>query len=463
LSKRGWRFIQIGILATAYFVTGKLGLRLAILHPSASAVWPTSGIALAALLIFDMDIWPGILIGAFFVNLTTAGSITTSIGIAFGNTLEALAGAWLIRRFADGEDCVFRGLNILKFTILGAMLSTSLSATIGVTSLALGGFAEWNNYWPLWLTWWLGDAVGDLIIAPVLLILASRQDHPWSWSRIRPEAIALLVAVVLVGQVIFNGILLTAVSYPLEYLCMPFLAWAALRFGQRETAVAMVVFATSAIWGTLSGFGPFQRGSMNESLVLLQAFLGVVAVMTTVLSAEVAQRRRAEAVARSLAVSDPLTGLGNHRKLIEAIEFEIRRGDRTKRVFAILFIDVDNLKMINDTHGHLEGNRALCRVADTLRVQCRGSDVTGRYGGDEFVVVLPETDRETARAIADRIQAAVRKQPETPSLSVSVGAAVWPNDGMTIDDLMMTADAALYEAKKRGKGLPLARRPGDTL
>lgn len=452
MSKPGRRIITAAALLAAYFIAGKLALLLAFLHPSATPIWPNSGIALAALLILGIGYWPVIFLGAFLVNLTTAGSIGTSMGIAIGNTLEAVVGAWLVLRFAGGENAVFRTVNILKFSLLAGILSTAIAATIGVTSLALGGYARWDNFWPVWVTWWLGDAVGDVMVAPVILLWVSNRLQRWKWDQIRPEAIALLVLVIVSGQIVFNGYLPGFGDYGLEYLCMPFLAWAAMRFGQREAAVTMLAFAASAIWGTLDGYGPFQGDSLNESLVLLQAFLGVGTIMSLVLSAEICERRRAELEALSLATVDPLTGLGNQRKLIESLEAEIRRSERSGRSLAFVLLDLDGLKRINDRNGHLVGNRAICRLADTLRLQCRGSDTTARYGGDEFAIILPDSNRQVAEFVTRRIQAALLAEAEQPMLSVSAGIAVWPENGTTIEELLRTADGALYEMKRRGGG-----------
>jgi diguanylate cyclase (GGDEF)-like protein len=444
---------NLAFFALLYVVSGKLSLQLAFLHPSVTAVWPNSGIALAALLILGTDVWPCIFVGAFLVNISTAGSLATSVAIAIGNTLEAVAGAWLVRRFASGKDSIFRSLDFLKFAILAGLVSTSLSATVGVTSLCVGGFADWKDYWPVWATWWLGDMGGDIVVAPVFLLWASGLGNRWKWTRLRLEAVLLLVCVVLAGQIVFNGILLpSGKNYPLEYLCMPFLAWAALRFGQRESAVAMLVFSGSAIWGTLGGFGPFGRESLNESLVLLQAFLGVSATLTMILSAEVSERRRAEEDARWLATSDPLTGLGNHRKLVAALDAEIRRCSRTASKFAFLILDLDRLKEINDLYGHLMGNRALCRVANVLRLQCRDYDITARYGGDEFAIILPNANRRTAHGVARRIREELTADTEHPPISVSVGIAIWPEDGITVEKLVQTADRELYTMKNQGRG-----------
>ena len=145
-------------LAIIYFVAGKLGLTKALMHPSATAVWPCTGIALAAFLILGYDLWPGILLAAFLVNITTTGSVATCLGIATGNTLEGLAGAHLVNRFACGRNAMQRPQDVFKFAGLAGMLSTSISATFGVASLALAGYASWANYGDIWTTWWLGDA-----------------------------------------------------------------------------------------------------------------------------------------------------------------------------------------------------------------------------------------------------------------------------------------------------------------
>lgn len=151
-----------------------------------------------------------------------------------------------------------------------------------------------------------------------------------------------------------------------------------------------------AIWGTLRGLGPFVRETQNESLLLLQAFMGVTTVMTMALAAVVSERKQAEEQLRELAATDPNTGLANYRRLIEALEGETRRSHRTARPFAVLLLDLDGLKKINDRHGHLVGNRALLRLAGVLRVHCRAIDTAARFGGDEFALVLPETEEAEA-------------------------------------------------------------------
>ena len=287
------------VLLTVYFVAGKLGLRLAFVHANATAVWPPTGIALAGLLMLGYRVWPVIFLGAFLVNITTAGSVVTSLGIAAGNTLEALLGACLVNRFAGGRAAFDHPRTVFKFAVLAATASTAVSATIGVASLSLGGSATGSNYGAIWLTWWLGDAVGALIVTPFFILWSAKPRLRWSRAK-AVEAALFLVVLFLVCEVVFAGLLPAGVkSYPLSFLCIPPLIWAAFRLGERETVTVTCVLSGIAIWGTLHGHGPFVRDSQNESLIFLQSFMGVVGITAVAVAAVVADRRRAEEALRT--------------------------------------------------------------------------------------------------------------------------------------------------------------------
>ena len=169
-----------------------------------------------------------------------------------------------------------------------------------------------------------------------------------------------------------------------------------------------------------------------------------------VITEDVTKQRQLEDHLRQQAARDPLTGLANYRRLVEVLDMEIKRSERTGREFALLLFDLDGLKQINDRHGHLIGSHALCRVADALSF-CRDIDTAARYGGDEFAVVLPETGVEAANQVAQRICEGIANDGMEPLLSVSIGVAVYPHDGERIEALLRKADAAMYamKAKKR--------------
>ena len=280
---------QIGtalLLAATYFIASKFGLMLASVNPSASPVWPPTGIALAALLLLGFRTWPGIFLGAFVANLTTEGTVWTSFGIGTGNALEALLGAFLVTKYANGRHVFDSPQDIFKFTALAALVSTTVSPTIGVTSLALGGFAPWTNYGAIWGTWWLGDAMGALIVTPLILLWAGHPTPRWDRRQLLERALFLL-ALVGVSWIVFGG------RFPLTYLTVPFLIWSAFRFNPRETAVIIGIFSVIALCATLQGFGPFVRMTRNESLLVLQAFMGTMVLVALPLASIVAEREAA--------------------------------------------------------------------------------------------------------------------------------------------------------------------------
>ncbi len=283
----------IGILAVIYFIAGKLGLMLASLHASASPVWPPAGIALAALLLLGYRAWPAIFIGAFLVNVTTAGNVATSFAIAIGNTLEALVGAWLVNRFAGGTNVFDRPQGVFKFA-LAAAISTIISPAFGATSLALAGFADWASYGAIWLTWWLGDATGDLVFAPLVLLWSIASKRRWN-KKEAAEVGALLLLLVLLSGLVFGGwVEISARNYPIAFICGLVVIWTAFRFTQRETATGIFILSAIAVWGTLHGFGPFVRETENQSLLALQFWTAVLTITAMALSAGMAERRRVE-------------------------------------------------------------------------------------------------------------------------------------------------------------------------
>src|SRR5213596_167215 len=355
----------IGILAVIYFIAGKLGLMLASLHASASPVWPPAGIALAALLLLGYRAWPAIFIGAFLVNVTTAGNFATSFAIATGNTLEALAGAWLVNRFAGGRNVFERPQGVFKFA-LSAAISTVISPVFGITSLALTGFADWANYGAIWLTWWLGDATGDLVFTPLVLLWSAASKRRWD-KREAAEVGALLLLLVLLSGIVFGGWLeISARSYPIAFICGPVVIWTAFRFTQRETATGLFILSAIAVWGTLHGFGPFLRETENQSLLALQWWIAVLTITAMALSAGMAERRRIEeelqqqksVVETANRTKDHFLAMLSHElrtpltpviSTLESLEIEPAQKDDTKSALAMIRRNIElETQLIDD-------------------------------------------------------------------------------------------------------------------
>ena len=280
------------IVAIVYFVGAELGLSLASLHSNVTAVWPPTGIAIASLLIFGRRVWPGIFAGALAANLFTSISVFSSFGIATGNTLEALVAYWLLQRSPRWKGSFESVGDVLMFVVYAAVLAPLVSATIGSLSLCLGEPAQWPNFTYLWLTWWMGDGFGALIVTPFLLA--------WSLpgktnSRELAEITSLFVLLIIVTLIVFAGWFPGPVkTYPLAYLCLPCLLWAALKFDQRVVTSAIVLMAGVALWGARHGYGSFVQPSEHVSQLLLISFVGTTTLMTLLVAAVTGERKKAE-------------------------------------------------------------------------------------------------------------------------------------------------------------------------
>jgi integral membrane sensor domain MASE1/anti-sigma regulatory factor (Ser/Thr protein kinase) len=283
------------VVAGAYYAAAKLGLQLAFENESVTAVWPPTGIALAALVLGGRQLWPGVLLGAFLANVTTDVPVYTAAGIAVGNTLEAVVGAWLLDRFGF-RPSLLRLRDVFALAVLAGAVSTAVSATIGIASLAVGDSLSGGAV-SAWRLWWLGDMGGDLVVASLIFVLVTHwpyRDLPGS----AVEAIAVIAALTGIGLVVFTH------ETPAAYLTFPFIAWAALRFLQPGATVAAAALATLAVAFTVNDSGPFVRPSQDASLLLAQSFSAIVGltglILATVTSQRIGAERRAQHLAHDL-------------------------------------------------------------------------------------------------------------------------------------------------------------------
>jgi long-chain acyl-CoA synthetase len=254
--------LRLALLTGAYVAAGKLGLHLAFATNSVTAIWPPTGIALAAILLGGRRMWPAIAVGALLTNIGTGVPAVTVLGITLGNTLEALAGAWLLQQVPGFDNTLRRVRDVLALVALAAGASTMVSATIGVASLLLGDAATWADAPSLWRTWWLGDMGGDLIVAPVLLVAVTHVRLERPPGRL-PEGVVLAAAVGGVSAFVFSH------ETGLTYLLFPLLIWSALRFWQPGAAVAGLIAAVVAVACTtalLLGVLTRQRMRAEEAL-----------------------------------------------------------------------------------------------------------------------------------------------------------------------------------------------------
>jgi PAS domain S-box-containing protein len=286
--------LLLAAVGVAYFAVAKLGLALASINPSASPVWPASGIALAAMLIWGFRVWPAVLAGAFAANITTSGTIASSLSIACGNTLEAVVTAALIVRLSGGRATFQTPLGVVRFSALCFAPGPLIGATVGAGTLAWAGLADADRIWPIWLTWWLGDAAGALIVTPAVVLWAAAPKHAFGRDRMF-ETAWIAGSAAAIGLLAYSPLIEpTALRGPLTFLAVLPLLVAALRRGTRDTATVALILSGFAVWGTLMDGGPFARATLNDSFLLLLTFIVGTAVPSMVLAAAVAVRRRTE-------------------------------------------------------------------------------------------------------------------------------------------------------------------------
>jgi signal transduction histidine kinase len=283
---------QVAALAAIYIVAARAGLTLDAVSGFASLVWAPTGIALAAVLLLGRRVWPGVFIGAFVANALTGAPSLTAIGIATGNTLEAVIGAYALRRVAGFHLALDRLRDVLALILFAAMLSTMISATIGVASLYFAGMVAPQNVAETWRTWWVGDAIGALLVAPLILVWATGPRR--SPSPRRSAEAALLMLGLVVASFLLYIVPVNRNDDPLGhvYVFFPLLMWATIRFGQQGAVTATVLVSAIAVAGTTLGQGPFMQPTVHESLFALQTFMGVTGATFLVLGASISERER---------------------------------------------------------------------------------------------------------------------------------------------------------------------------
>ena len=281
-------------VAGAYFLAAKVGLSVATVGVTVTLVWPPSGVAVAAMLLRGPRVWPGVALGAFLANVTTDAPTAVAFFTAVGNPLEAVVAVLLLRRVRDFQASLERVRDVIALTLVGAGIAPIAGATIGVAGLLYAGVVEETSALAAWLTWWGGDALGILLVAPLILAWCTRP--PRSVSLVRVIEAAALVAIAGVAvYLVFGGLLPGRVTAPLVYVAFPLLMWAALSFELRGAATGAVVISGLAVWWTSRGAGPFARETLGLSLAHLSSFMAVATLTSLILAAIVRERRRADA------------------------------------------------------------------------------------------------------------------------------------------------------------------------
>jgi integral membrane sensor domain MASE1 len=287
----GRYFAHVAIVFCAYFAAGKLGLATPFTSGNISPVWPAAGIALAAVLLWGYRVWPGIAAAAFLVNFLSPIPLAAAVGLATGNTLAALTGAFLLRRVSDFKHSLSRLRDVLGLIVFAALCSTVVSASIGVAVLFATNVDAWSNVGSAWLMYWLGDAMGVLLVTPLVLTLPHL-------SKLRASVRILELAVLFplltaVCFLIFTDRALFAIRlHVFAFAVFPFVVWAAIRFGVSGCSLSTLLIAGIATAETALGSGPFAQNTPFMNAVLLQVFFAVLCVSGLVVAALIVEREQ---------------------------------------------------------------------------------------------------------------------------------------------------------------------------
>jgi len=586
------RVIEIVCVACIYIVSARLGQLFAIEPGNVTPVWLPSGLMIALAFIRGPGIWPGIFLGAFLGNVWAYFSIE-SVSLAFksifagsfngiGDVLSTVVIVQLFLKFSKVDKVLSAFKGFVLFLVFCVLIGPGISAVFGVTSLAAFGFLEWTNYWKVLATWWTGDGVGVLLLAP--LILSWHQLKNTNISSSMTLTIVLVIASMVLASVLFKVVDIPFWLYLVSYCLAPLLLISSLYLGQHNCFTALLIFSSVAIISTSSGFGPFSLSSENINLIELQLFIAVMTVVIGFLSITVRQRYEAELNAikkeKSLSEAQKLANLGNweldltnnhltwsdevfrifeldqarfdasyesfmskvhpddrelvnkayansieektaydieHRllmddgrikyvnerceteydqdgkairsigsvlditerksaeqKIIHQAHYDSLTGlpnrfltidrlsqllleaDREKTKVAVLFLDLDFFKKINDSMGHEVGDNLLIQVAKRMQSTVRADDTVGRLGGDEFLVLLRGLHgADEARFIVESLQECCSAPFFIDSrkivISSSIGVVMYPGDGETPTEVLRNADLAMYLAKEQGR------------
>lgn len=463
----------LAFVALVVYLTALFGLKFGLPGTNASPVWLAAGVELAAVLLLGRRALPAIFVGAVLAQLTVGTSLGLSFVQGVPDVVDALIAASAITYFAGGRTDLLHIRDTMVLIVFGAGVAAAVTATMGITIVTLANDLPWSGYGISWLTWWLGDVAGIILVAPLIVSVVRASRSRVVMDRVG-ESVILLVILVLSSSVAFAGILDPHFAEPAEYLTFMLLVWIAYRFGTRRTLVAANLVALVAIVAAYNARGPFIHSDFHSTLLYLQASmsaLGVAALVLAALENERQESQRALEAIRDeleekvrkrtrqleeLARRDPLTTLANVRAFTEELERAVRQAARGHHS-ALLFADLDRFKECNDTFGHAFGDSMLAQVAAALQSEARKNDVVGRLGGDEFAVLLDGADCNEAMAVSERMREGVAKVGHKLGADIALSGGIAVIDGKTDARAVLTAaDQAMYEAKVRGNTIVAA-------
>jgi diguanylate cyclase (GGDEF)-like protein len=465
------------LFALSYVLAAEVGHFLSF-RGNFATFWPPSGVYLAGLLLTERKSWPFVIGAALIGNVASdvllhGQALPASLGFWVANTLQAATVAMLVQRRLGKPFDMGRLRSVSWLCFTGAGVGALISAPVG--SAVVTGFLG-GTYLSNWAAWWTSSFLGELLLTPTILTIAWRRHRfTLAHSTKSLEAGAFFIATALVGCIVFGS-----QTRPITYLVLPVTVWASIRLQLAGSVLTTVTLSAIAVWNTTRGNGPFVVDRpLSEQVLMTQGFLCVSTLVSLLLAgltteqqsasaAEEAARKGLEEANEQLALlasTDELTGLHNRRSFQARLEEEITRCRRYRTPLSLLLVDVDRFKDFNDSFGHPAGDEVLRVLSQRLHQSSRTIDFVARLGGEEFAILLPNTDEEGAVILAERIRDLVAEGPwrhRTVTISVGVSTIVGPQ--APSECLMTAADTALYRSKREGRNrVSHARHRVETL
>lgn len=445
--------------AVLYVVLARLGQLFAMEPGNITPVWLPSGVFLALVVLRGHHLLPGVFLGAMLGNgwaYTDLGSLSAALpGVlaavmnGVGDTLCVLVGVWALDR-SGGIVGVFRSIRQLAtFLGFGALGGSVISAVFGMSGMYLAGAVPASALFSGFTFWVLGDAVGVMLLAPLMLsFTVSEQELPEGGAGIS-ERLGLLVVVLAVPLV--TPLLRTIdIEFRMDFMVAPLLLVVLLRAGLRAGLLAPVCLV--AVHLILLNRHEALGLSMDMTPFVLQLLIAVNVASVLVVGALLWQQREMLRRATEEATHDALTGLWNRRSGIPRLEKELARAVRYATPLSVVLFDIDLFKEVNDNHGHAAGDAVLRDLSSLADRDLRETDMLARWGGEEFLLMLPGTNLTGARTRAERLRTRIAETTLGGKHRITISAGVAELErGMGVDDLLAAADRALYTAKENGR------------
>lgn len=436
------------LAAVGYFLFGMLAIPFISTQNQLPLVWPQAGFALAAVLLIGYEALPGIFLGSFTLALATGVAVDLSAIVAFGNCLAAFFPAYYLLTKNNFSHALDNIGSIIKLALLGIVLSPVLSATISMLGMQVVGLNVGEAFLTMWAGRWLRDALGVLVFTPLLLVWLGNPLPHFEKKRVLESAL-IAASVIGLEAIIFLMDLNPDAASSITFLLVPIILWASLRLSIHGLVAINALASILFLCGAAHRFG----GLFNGAAPSFPTFLTILATMwatSLILSASITKYNKVQRSLSDLSNHDTLTGLFNRL----FFETELKRLDNSRQFpISIIMADLDNLKQVNDTFGHRAGDQLLKNLANLFNTIFRHEDIICRIGGDEFVVLLPNTGEPATGIILERLHKRIelfnKDHPDLP-IRISIGVST-ASQGEALLGHLKIADNLMYEEKARKK------------